>query len=1195
MKKIVVVAAALIVAGSGGAQELRSAGTLLVDLSAEALAASDGDAVAQWPNAGTLGGAFSALAGGAGATFTNSLLGRKAVLFGGSAQSVLTNGVAPAALTGANPWSLEAWVWVASLPAAKAVYFAWTENADSTTWPCSRVMFRYDTGGVAVDNLGGTVGFGVATPAAGAWHHIAVTRNEFKQERIFVDGNATAFSWCSDGAQSGIPLAVGGVKVFNAAQYTNYFAGAVSRVRVHTGILSEQDVLNNFLADAPRYNAAGSASWTGGAGNWNDAAGWSNAVVGASGKAVSLLAGAVAVTNNVAPSLLSSLDIVNAAVTLADSNARLDSKAPLAVGRSAGSAGALDLSRGSMTVSAGAGPAALGLGACGAVSTLTVGGPAAAALYASQVRTFAGGGAAAVQVKTNGVVELDAFAAEASASAPAVLVAGGTLRSKAGLAASGYAFNVPQIKLSTGGAVFDWVAGSTQSVSSALAHDAAGAERDGGLRKTSPGVLTLSGANSYNGETSVEAGTLRLATRLTDGLVYRLDASSNALATLQLADGSNVVTWSDANGSGFVFNTNKSERCPVYDASLFGGRGGVRFSRDSTIYRLAANRPARVQTVVAVISPAANNSLGGLWGQSEQDTGIRLQNPFVQFCGNGNDFASSGWVYTNGAAGNAYTIGQPLVVTAISGAQQTWVTAIGDYWGHTAHRRVYKGDIAEILVYERRLDDAERQAVESYLRAKWLGVGAAPQLTASPLPTNTVLSVRHGAGVELGGVSVQLASLNGAGAVGNRSPVASTLAVGGLDADSVYAGAITGNVAVTKLGAGSVTLAGPNSFTGPVSIEAGVLRLASNISSITGLVYRLDASLTNTFTRLADGTNVSAWADAAGSGFAFAVTDNAQCPVYDGTLFSGHGGLRFGLGSRRRMVGSGVTNAQTVFAVNMLRDTSNDIGGLWGRNGEDKGLRLGGTSWYYPGNGDDFHNAAAGGIVYLNGVISNSTATVGQPHLVTSVCGGSAQTFTPAIGDYWNSSTWSGRYFRGEVAEILVYNRRLTDIERQTVEASLMTKWFPAASGTVLPQSAAVTVAAGAKLDLLGNAVTIGSLAGGGLVTNGQLSVTGAVAPDGTLTIDGAPALTGTLAVDVSGSGASDRLAVSGALNLSGLALVPTLPAGTPAAPVCTIITATGGVTGTFESAALTGPWKVSYGPTTVRLIYFTGTLISIR
>jgi autotransporter-associated beta strand protein len=118
------------------------------------------------------------------------------------------------------------------------------------------------------------------------------------------------------------------------------------------------------------------------------------------------------------------------------------------------------------------------------------------------------------------------------------------------------------------------------AVSAPLLHDASGPDSGGGLRKIGAGTLILSGTNTYAGATSVEAGTLVLAPRLLDGLVYRLDTSADALDTLTLDASSNVLAWADCSGAGFVFTTNKTTICPVYDPALFGGRGGLRFSRD---------------------------------------------------------------------------------------------------------------------------------------------------------------------------------------------------------------------------------------------------------------------------------------------------------------------------------------------------------------------------------------------------------------------------------------------------------------------------------------------------------------------------------------------------------------------------------------------------------------------------------------
>jgi len=1193
MRIIVPATVSLLCALSGMAQGLRTAGTLLVDISAEALTGNDGDAVAQWPNSGSLGGNFSALTGNTGATFTNSLLGKKAVLFSGTTQSVLTNCVAPSSLTGGNPWTVEAWIWAPSLRPSSSVYLSWTQDRGGGSYEDKvRMMLRYDSSTIAVDHKGCSVSFGYGVPVAGAWHHIVAAHSALGPEHLYVDGNLSGAAAEDLKLESGKPLALGGVLQLNTAAYTNVFSGAVSRIRIHTGTLSEQDARHNYLEEAWAYNAANSTAWTGGAGNWNDTANWTNGTVGGPGKAVRVVSGAIAVTNNVTASALSALDIMAGSIGLSASASRLDTRSPFFLGRGAANAAALNLDRGSMTVSSGTGPAFLDMGMEGAAGTLTVGGTeSASTLSASRIRIFAGSGNSDIQVKSNAVLELDGVLAEAVTNV-SMGAAGGTLRNKAG-STMGYLHNVPQVKIGAGGLIFDAVTNSAMAVSSVLTHDPAAPAQDGGIRKISPGTLILSGANTYAGETSVEAGSLVLAPRLLDGLVYRLDASSNALSTLTFdGTGSNVVSWADANGSGILFTSNKTEKCPAYDASLFGGRGGLRFSRDPTICRLAADRSSRVQSVFAVFSAAGGNSIGGFWGQSGGDYGIRFNSTSVQYAGNGNDFASSGWMYVNGADGTSFTQGQPAVLTAIAGAAQTWLTAIGDYWASTNYRRVYKGDIAEVLAYDRRLDDLERKAVEQHLMAKWLGTVPAPDFSAPLLPSNSVLNIRSGASVELGGSSVRLAALNGSGSIGNRSvfPAALTFGAGGL-----YAGAITGNVSIVKTGSGRATLSGPNTFTGTATIEAGTLMLASGVTAITGLVYRLDASQTNTLTTLADGSNVTAWADAGGSGYTFATTNDIHCPVYDRALFNGRGGLRFGLGSRKRMCGSAVTNAQTVFAVNMIRDTLNDNGGFWGTDAADKGLRIGGTTWYFPGNGDDFHYVGAGGLVGVNGVASNANVTVGQPHLVTSVSG-SPQSFKPAIGDYWCSPSWPGRYYRGEVAEILVYERRLTDLERQIVEASLMAKWFPTTGGgAVVPQTATVSVAAGAALDLAGGAVTIASLSGGGSVSNGLLTVTGDVAPDGNLNLPAAPALTGRLTLDVAANGACDSISVAGAIDVSGLALLLNLPQSVPSVASYTLVSAPGGVAGKFASAAVAGPWNLIYEPAAVRLVYCAGTLLMLH
>ena len=248
---------------------------------------------------------------------------------------------------------------------------------------------------------------------------------------------------------------------------------------------------------------------------------------------------------------------------LTTSAARIDARTPFLVGRESGQAAAINVSSGVLHVVSSGNPAYLDLGVSGALSTLEVGGSGAAAtLYTAQLRAFAEG-ASDVRVMKGGVIEMDALFADAL-SVPAVSVAGGTFRNRTS-GTMGYFFNVPQVNVSTDGVTFDTPAGAVMAVAAPLLHDASGPASGGGLRKIGNGTLILSGTNSYAGATSVEAGTLMLAPRLLDGLVYRLDASADALDTLTLDASSNVLAWTDCSGAGFVFTTNKTEMSPVYE------------------------------------------------------------------------------------------------------------------------------------------------------------------------------------------------------------------------------------------------------------------------------------------------------------------------------------------------------------------------------------------------------------------------------------------------------------------------------------------------------------------------------------------------------------------------------------------------------------------------------------------------------
>ena len=154
------------------------------------------------------------------------------------------------------------------------------------------------------------------------------------------------------------------------------------------------------------------------------------------------------------------------------------------------------------------------------------------------------------------------------------------------------------------------------------------------------------------------------------------------------------------------------------------------------------------------------------------------------------------------------------------------------------------------------------------------------------------------------------------------------------------------------------------------------------------------------------------------------------------------------------------------------------------------------------------------------------------------------------------------------------------------------------ASGATLPATG-IAVADGAVLNLNGASQGAERLEGAGAITNGTLAVAGPILPGGegkvgVLTLAGASLTSGTLVVDVGANGASDCLAVTGALDLSNLSLALADATALDETKVYTIATATS-VTGRFANENLPKKWRTTVHPTHVTLAYANGTVFLFR
>ena len=342
----------------------------------------------------------------------------------------------------------------------------------------------------------------------------------------------------------------------------------------------------------------------------------------------------------------------------------------------------------------------------------------------------------------------------------------------------------------------------------------------GSLSMSGAGTLTLLQSNTYTGPTTItNGGTVRLgngaaaAMPLIRSLVYWLDPSRTNNYT---SNGTNVLQIADLSGNGNTFAVTNARGGPT----LFSGTNGINgltvlhFSGTDAERLVLSNATAPV-TVFLVNRPTAyDGSPDGLWGYNNADAGLRL-NSGTQWATNssGYDFSSGGVLLINGTNNNNFIQGQPQVLTAYTGTSPTYPqSALGSYF--SGGGRDFRGDVGEVLVYNSVLSQAEHQAVEAYLMAKW---GLARPAVVNGLPAGSGLTVGAGSVLDLNNSAQALATLAGAGLVTNGGIATAQFTV----SSGTFSGPIAGPVGVSVAAAGSLTLLASNTYTGPTVINPG--------------------------------------------------------------------------------------------------------------------------------------------------------------------------------------------------------------------------------------------------------------------------------------------------------------------------------------------------------------------------------------
>ena len=603
----------------------------------------------------------------------------------------------------------------------------------------------------------------------------------------------------------------------------------------------------------------------------------------------------------------------------------------------------------------------------------------------------------------------------------------------------------------------------------------------GGLVKSGVGTLTITGTNAtYSGDTQVKEGALSCLA-LPEGIQ----------ASYMFDDLDNLGKDSSVNGNDLVTGLGS----PAYSSS---GKFGGALYLDGNSYLNKSTFPKGVPTGSTPYTIAlwekddGSGTTGGFvgWGNNAANQCNNLR-----FSGNNqiinywyaNDWILSGlspdpkdgnWhhiaVTWDGTTQKFYLDGSYVTQTARSGlnAQAN---------SFTVGRTTYPGDVN----FKGWLDNV--QIANRALNAGEISTLAQSGGLENLLPVDTSLEVVEGAMVDLNGSSQTLAGLSGSGRVTSSSTAPVDLTV---DSDSAqdFSGGIDGEIALVKVGSGSLTLSGVNAYNGGTTVSEGTLvmsmPLLQDVLSESKMWF--DAADGDTITTNAAGL-VTLWENKGTAGAtldAVPITAGAGFTVLDDELngnpvlsLDGTNGMYTGAntdisGAQDRtlfVVGCRKNNGSMYFA-----HTGSGINGLAFGIASEYNL-LFNYIW-----GDDIRFPLRDNNVYeiYDYMIANYQSSANLISGETTLSG--SKGVSP---NTFNTPLYLGSRFggvgNGNIAEVIMFDRALTQGERAGIEAYLRAKWFTGGSEDVL-SAGAVTVATGAVLDLDATSQTLTELSGFG-------------------------------------------------------------------------------------------------------------------
>ena len=561
----------------------------------------------------------------------------------------------------------------------------------------------------------------------------------------------------------------------------------------------------------------------------------------------------------------------------------------------------------------------------------------------------------------------------------------------------------------------------------------------GSLLKTGTGTLTLSGANLYTGGTTLSEGALALG-------------SNNALGSgaLSAADGATVV-YGDGVAIDNAVNLTGAVSFDQTGASasqrgVMTGSGSLTKNGTGTFTVTGNNTYSGTTTIAGgTLKVTSNDALGTTAGGTIVENGatLALAGLFGLNVQENITLAGSG-VGGSGALradGGINTVGGQLTLTdATTNASNAALSLLGGITGDydltiTGRTTLIRSDLA--IGTHSLIVDAGLVSLESnnsftgdvIVKSGTLQLGAGDG--DSTIGDMARLTVNAGATVDVAQAGETIGSLTGSGQVtsygGDRR-----LTLGGDNSSTTFSGTLTqydgASLALTKVGGGTFTLTGENSYTGGTSLDAGALVIGSDAALGTGA---LNAAGGTAIGFIGDRT----LGNAIGLSGAVALDTDANSVIQNGVV-SGTGTLaKTGTGTLTLAGANSYTGGTDVLAGTLL--VNGDQSAATGQTSVFGGATLGGNGTIGGdvtlADGASLNPGTSPGTLTIDGNLALSGGSILNFEFgEAGVAGGSLNDLVNVGGDLTldgtlNVSRTAGGTFGAGVYRVFNYDGALTD------------------------------------------------------------------------------------------------------------------------------------------------------------------------